>query len=234
MTRTIQLLRGTTAQNAAFTGASGEVTVDTQTHELRVHDGSTVGGHIIYTKSDVDTALSSKADVATTLAGYGITDGANTNLSNLTSTGKANVSAQGTYDSGETYSAGTVGEAIQNKANVALDNITNAGKEVCANMSMPSGRFDNLTLGASGSTYTAPADGYFFIEKVAGVTGSHYMSVYRTSPSHIRYVWFDTPTITTDRCVALCLVSKGDVIKIDYTITGTTNYFRFYYANGAQ
>lgn len=127
MTRTIQLLRGTTAQNAAFTGASGEVTVDTQTHELRVHDGSTVGGHIIYTKSDVDTALSSKADVATTLAGYGITDGANTDLSNLTNTGKANVSKQGTYDSGETYSVGTVGEAIQNKANVALDNLTSAG-----------------------------------------------------------------------------------------------------------
>ena len=47
MTRTIQLLRGTTAQNDAFTGAAGEVTVDTTTHELRVHDGSTQGGHKI-------------------------------------------------------------------------------------------------------------------------------------------------------------------------------------------
>ena len=60
--RTIQLYRGTTAQNDAFTGAAGEVTVDTQTHELRVHDGSTVGGHIIYTKTKVDTALSGKAN----------------------------------------------------------------------------------------------------------------------------------------------------------------------------
>ena len=40
---------------------------------------------------------------------------ANTNLSNLTTTGKANVSAQGTYDSGETYTAGTVGAAIAGK-----------------------------------------------------------------------------------------------------------------------
>lgn len=87
MTRRIQLLRGTTSKNNAFTGFAGEITVDTTTNELRVHDGSTAGGHIIYTKLDVDTALDGKADVATTLAGYGITDGADTSLSNLTSTG---------------------------------------------------------------------------------------------------------------------------------------------------
>lgn len=62
MTKTIQHLRGTTAQNEAFTGASGEITVDTQTHELRVHDGSTAGGHVIYTKNEIDTAMSNKAD----------------------------------------------------------------------------------------------------------------------------------------------------------------------------
>lgn len=49
---------------------------------------------------------------------------ANTNLSNLTSTGKANISAQGTYDSNETYSAGTVGEAITGKASTSLDNVS--------------------------------------------------------------------------------------------------------------
>ena len=36
--------RGTTAENDAFTGAEGEITVDTEKHELRVHDGVTVGG----------------------------------------------------------------------------------------------------------------------------------------------------------------------------------------------
>lgn len=36
--------RGTTAQNDAFTGAEGEITVDTEKHELRVHDGVTQGG----------------------------------------------------------------------------------------------------------------------------------------------------------------------------------------------
>jgi len=39
--------RGNTAQNAAYTGINGEVTVDTQAFTLRIHDGSTVGGTII-------------------------------------------------------------------------------------------------------------------------------------------------------------------------------------------
>ena len=47
------------------------------------------------------------------------------NLDNLTNTGKANVSAQGTYDSEATYVTGTVGKAIKdNAANIAT-NTTN-------------------------------------------------------------------------------------------------------------
>lgn len=44
MATQVQLRRGTTAQNAAFTGVEGEVTFDTQTHRLLTHDGVTVGG----------------------------------------------------------------------------------------------------------------------------------------------------------------------------------------------
>ena len=40
----LQLIRGTTSQNDSFTGAVGEVTVDTGTESLRIHDGSTAGG----------------------------------------------------------------------------------------------------------------------------------------------------------------------------------------------
>ena len=132
MTKTLQLLRGTTAQNDSFTGHAGELTVDTTTNELRLHDGSTAGGHKIPNKAEcqgllgggtagtlltnsgtpgtvnatgidaaptdgsgnpvssdgVYDALATKADTATTLSGYGITDGADTDLSNLTPTGK--------------------------------------------------------------------------------------------------------------------------------------------------
>ena len=44
MATALQLRRGTTAQNNAFTGAAGELSYDTATEGLRVHDGSTAGG----------------------------------------------------------------------------------------------------------------------------------------------------------------------------------------------
>ena len=43
----LQLRRGTTAQNNAFTGAAGELSIDEQTENIRVHDGSTAGGQEI-------------------------------------------------------------------------------------------------------------------------------------------------------------------------------------------
>lgn len=45
--RILQIYRGTTAQNDAFTGAQGELAMDTTLNELRVHDGITPGGHKI-------------------------------------------------------------------------------------------------------------------------------------------------------------------------------------------
>ena len=47
MATQIQLRRGTATQNNAFTGAVGEVTADTTNNKLRLHDGSTAGGHEI-------------------------------------------------------------------------------------------------------------------------------------------------------------------------------------------
>ena len=40
----VQFRRGTTVQHSTFTGAVGEVTLDTNKQTLIVHDGSTAGG----------------------------------------------------------------------------------------------------------------------------------------------------------------------------------------------
>lgn len=53
MARQIRLRRGTTAQNTSFTGAQGEVTMDTDLNTLRVHDGATPGGIIMAKRSDI-------------------------------------------------------------------------------------------------------------------------------------------------------------------------------------
>lgn len=163
--------RGTTAENDAFTGAEGEITVDTTTHELRVHDGSTVGGHIIQTKTETDNLLS-------------------------------------------------------NKANVALDNLTNSGKEVCANMSMPSNRYVDLTLGASGATYTAPADGYVMFVVNLGT----FISI---SADQLRVF---SPGVGTDGqwYSVFCPVRKNKTFVVSYGGSIVKQFFRFVYAQGAQ
>lgn len=43
MGRTIQLIRGTTAQNDNYIGPEGSLTYDTQRKSIRIHDGQTVG-----------------------------------------------------------------------------------------------------------------------------------------------------------------------------------------------
>lgn len=43
----VQLRRGTSAQNNSFTGASGELSVDTDNYSIRVHDGATAGGYAV-------------------------------------------------------------------------------------------------------------------------------------------------------------------------------------------
>lgn len=44
MSRQIQIRRGTATEHENFTGAIGEVTMDTTNNTLRVHDGQTLGG----------------------------------------------------------------------------------------------------------------------------------------------------------------------------------------------
>ena len=51
--RQVQLRRGSADEHTSFTGADGEVTVDTTTYGLRVHDGQTAGGIKIARIADV-------------------------------------------------------------------------------------------------------------------------------------------------------------------------------------
>lgn len=53
MSRQIQIRRGSAAENDAFTGAIGEVTMDTTNKTLRVHDGTTAGGTTLAKQSEI-------------------------------------------------------------------------------------------------------------------------------------------------------------------------------------
>lgn len=52
MAKQLELRRGTTQANNLFTGVVGEVTMDTDTKQLRVHDGVKTGGYAVDTLVD--------------------------------------------------------------------------------------------------------------------------------------------------------------------------------------
>jgi len=47
MAQRLQVRGGTQAQNEAFVGANREITVDTTNWAIRIHDGTTPGGHVV-------------------------------------------------------------------------------------------------------------------------------------------------------------------------------------------
>lgn len=71
MATQIQLRRGSTSQHASFTGAVGEVTVDTDKDTVVVHDGSLAGGYPMAGTSIAQTFTKAQRGAVTAL-----TDGA--------------------------------------------------------------------------------------------------------------------------------------------------------------
>ena len=89
----IQRRRGTATEHNSFTGLVGEITIDTTNNTIRVHDGSTAGGHRLAKFSEVNTQENIEDVVGSLLtAGAGISlsydDAAGTlTITNTTSAG---------------------------------------------------------------------------------------------------------------------------------------------------
>ena len=65
MAQEVRLRRGTANQHSTFTGAEGEVTVDTTNDTIRVHDGSLAGGHRLAKYSELVDAAANTYLVST-------------------------------------------------------------------------------------------------------------------------------------------------------------------------
>lgn len=127
-------------------------------------------------------------------------------------------------------SEGAILEALNGKADLDLANsqAANAFKSQSAGWGMPSNSFVDLDLGVSGSTYTAPANGWYFLSALSGKS-SAYLGIANTTKGY--GVSSDLYT-TTSTFRELLPVSKGDIIEIFYSATGGSVVFRFYYAEG--
>lgn len=127
-----------------------------------------------------------------------------------------------------------VGETVQNANLIDAGRIgeqlaTKTDMLQASGASMPSSKYIDLTLGASGSTYTAPANGYVYVGKVAG--GVAYISLTNLSNE---LSFSSRSTVSTDTITSFIPVSKGSRFRCSYSAEGATKYFRFIYAEGSK
>ena len=123
----IQLRQGTTTEHNTFTGAVGEVTVDTTKDVPVVHDGVTAGGHPVAARANADGTISLIKKDGTS-AGTINADGLFNNTLTSTNTNQALTAAQGkelkdTLDTTVSSSFG-VGQTWQNMTSSRVSGTT--------------------------------------------------------------------------------------------------------------
>lgn len=105
--------------------------------------------------------------------------------------------------------------------------------EYMAHMAMPSDKFIDLTLGASGSTYTAPANGYYRLTmKQVAAEQYAYLASYTPNDEPILSTTSKTAT-GKDSLSTWIPVQKGQKVKAVYNAP-EKKVFRFIYAEGSS
>lgn len=106
----------------------------------------------------------------------------------------------------EDINVGAISEALNNKV------------DLNSSWSTPSSRYIDLTLGASGTNYTAPANGWFSFDIATNTTGNVY--------GHLKNV--ENPKFSISsfnnngwEVQGFLPVKKGDIIYYGYIIQGT-------------
>ena len=103
-------------------------------------------------------------------------------------------------------------------------------KQEIGTWGLPSVKFVDFTLGASGTNYIMPANGWLTFSKRLGAATAQYIAMYNNTTN-----MYLVNTIKGDKDNELCVflpVRKGDSINIGYNATGETTRFRFHYAEG--
>ena len=118
---------------------------------------------------------------------------------------------------------------LNGKAEVDLSNVNNSGTSRGAHWAMPSNTYVDLTLGASFTEYTAPADGYFSLCTTGNDNQANYLFYKGDNLLGAMAISGGPGTGLRNWLPA----KKGQVVVVQYT-TYATNYFKFIYAVGSE
>ena len=118
---------------------------------------------------------------------------------------------------------------LAGKADTDLTNATDQAKILMGGMAMPSGTSINLTLGASGTTYTAPANGYVYLRMIGRANNNCGFSINSSSNIGINEEVFQSGAHTG----GFLPVKIGDTFTVGHW-NSNVEAFIFIYAQGSE
>ena len=181
MATALQLRRGTTAQNNAFTGAAGELSYDTATEGLIVHDGSTAGGFEIMPSGSIIAF----GGAAAPDAGWLLCDGSNVSRSTYARLFAAISTAYGTGDGSSTFGLPDLRDRVllgkgSNNGTVGTETGSAAASSVITNAT---GTIGSVTTGATTNSLSTTT-GTFATSAKDSATGTALTGTTNSSHTH--------------------------------------------------
>ena len=234
----MQFRRGSTSQNNTFTGAVGEISINTTLSTIRVHDGTTAGGWETVGTTQTQT-LSNKTEANVTLSGTVTANGTvGTAGQFLSSNGSgANVAWVTLSTTSITNGTSTVtlptsgGNILANVGGATIATVSSGGINLTGNLTATSG-----TITRAGNV-TAPA----WTVAGAGVTSSsaYYTdsTSFGTVSNHVAINALGTPTLAAQSATtwaggASTLYIANAVVSGSNSTLSSANTYALYIANG--
>lgn len=154
MATQVQYRRGTAVQNASFTGAAGELTIDTTNNIILVQDGSTAGGFPLVGAAATQT-LTNKTYNGTLVSVTGNVTGGNVLTAGL-------ISATGNVTGGNVVTTGniTAGNLTVSTGTVTVGNIVNSNANGVGNIGSSTTYFNTVFAKATSAQYADLAEMY--------------------------------------------------------------------------
>ena len=111
----------------------------------------------------------------------------------------------------------------------AVNDIIPDNSSLIAGYAMPSNTYEDLTLGSTNATYTAPANGWVIFSKKATASFQN-ISLIKNG-----VIWDLAWSAGSDINIFCYMpVRSGETFSANYSAEGTLMYFRFYYAVGSE
>lgn len=120
-------------------------------------------------------------------------------------------------------------QGLSGKADTNLGNLSAAGKGLASGLGMPSDRYIDLTFGASGTEYIAPANGWYYVHKQS-TSSNQYIKL-----ENLNNVLSSQGESSTSNGwnFAFIPTKKDDTVRLTYS-AGGEGLLRFIYAEGEE